>query len=206
MADNKTASLTVLGGPLAGTLSASCRRAGRSRSAPRPTRRSTSTCSAVSPYHARVVVDAGRVTVHDTGSSRTVHVNDNAIGPRGDGAAQRRHPLARRSGRRRSRDAPVHPARSARPRPRSRRPGVLSSGATPTPEIETVALWATEPPADDPAARDAGSKTQSQRAAAALGEPIAMAFEDEAVVVSAGRGPRAGSRSASEPPAERGHG
>ena len=37
----------------------------------------------MSPYHARIVVEADRVTIHDTGAARSLHVNDNAIEPGG---------------------------------------------------------------------------------------------------------------------------
>src|SRR5512137_637973 len=82
MVDTKTASLTVLGGPLAGTrcvlpdagtltLGSS---AGSGLGLDLPT---------VSPFHARIVVEDGRVTVHDTGATRRVHVNDNPLEPGG---------------------------------------------------------------------------------------------------------------------------
>ena len=146
MVDNKTASLTVLGGPLAG---AQCElpESGTLTIGSSPDSSLYLDLLAVSPYHARVVVDAGRVSVHDTGSSRTVHVNDNAIGPEG---------TELRNGDILWLGAPgddevvmlqcILPKRAAAPTLTP--PGVLTSGATPTPEIETVALWAREPPAD----------------------------------------------------------
>jgi len=143
MADNKTASLTVLGGPLAGTQS-ELPESGTLTIGSSPGSSLYLDLPAVSPYHARVVIDAGRISVHDTGSSRTVHVNDNVIGPEG---------TELRNGDILWLGAPgdddvvmlqcILPRRAAAPTLTP--PGVLSSGATPTPEIETVALWATEP-------------------------------------------------------------
>ena len=78
MSEAKAASLTVLGGPLAGlrqvlpesgTLTIGSSR-GSGLQIDLPT---------VSPYHARIVVEDDQVTVHDTGSTRVVHVNDNPL-------------------------------------------------------------------------------------------------------------------------------
>jgi len=132
MADNKTASLTVLGGPLAGTL-CELPESGTLTIGSSPDSTLYLDLLAVSPFHARVVVDAGRVSVHDTGSSRTVHVNDNAIGPEG---------TELRNGDILWLGAPgddevvmlqcILPKRAATPTLTP--PGALSSGATPTPE------------------------------------------------------------------------
>jgi len=142
MADNKTASLTVLGGPLAGTQS-ELPESGTLTIGSSPDSSLYLDLPAVSPYHARIVIGAGRITAHDTGSSRTVHVNDNAIGPEG---------TELRNGDILWLGAPgdddvvmmqcILPRTGAAPTP----PGTGSTGATPTPDIETVALWATEAP------------------------------------------------------------
>ena len=168
MADNKTASLTVLGGPLAG---AQCElpESGTLTIGSSPDSTLYLDLLAVSPFHARVVVDAGRITVHDTGSSRTVHVNDNAIGPEG---------TELRNGDILWLGAPgddevvmlqcILPKRTAPPTLTP--PGVLSSGATPTPEIETVALWATETATETPAGAEAETATETEAATEAATE------------------------------------
>src|SRR5512139_2153462 len=78
----KTACLVVLGGPLTGTRcvlpeSGTVTVGSAEGSTLRldlPT---------VSPYHARIEVQAGRVTIHDTGAERELHVNDNPLEPGG---------------------------------------------------------------------------------------------------------------------------
>jgi pSer/pThr/pTyr-binding forkhead associated (FHA) protein len=139
MADNKTASLTVLGGPLAGTQT-DLPDKGTLTIGSSPDSTLYLDLLAVSPFHARVVVDAGRVTVHDTGSSRPVHVNDSAVGSEG---------MELRNGDILWLGAPgddevvmlqcILPKRVDTPA-LTPPPGALSSGAIPTPEIETVAL------------------------------------------------------------------
>ena len=73
MAETKNPSLTVLGGPLAGT-QCSLPEDGTFTIGSAPGSSLYLDLPGVSPYHARVVVLDGKVTVHDTGSSRTVHV------------------------------------------------------------------------------------------------------------------------------------
>jgi len=168
MADNKTASLTVLGGPLAGT-QADLPESGTLTIGSSAESSLYLDLPAVSPYHARVVVEAGRITVHDTGSLRTVHVNDNVIGPEG---------TELRNGDILWLGAPgdddvvmlqcILPKRAAAPAITP--PGMLASGATPTPEIETVALWATEAPSQamaDAIAEAAALETDDSEAAPA---------------------------------------
>ena len=141
MADTKTASLTVLGGPLAG---AQCvlPESGTLTIGSSPGSSLYLDLPAVSPFHARVLVEEGRVTVHDTGSSRTVHVNDNAIGPEG---TELRNGDILWLGAPGDEDVVmlqcILPKRAPLVTPL---PPELSSGATPTPEIETMALWATK--------------------------------------------------------------
>lgn len=173
MADHKTASLTVLGGPLAG---ARCDlpESGTLSIGSAPDSSLYLDIPVVSPFHARVVVEGGRVTVHDTGSVRTVHVNDNAIGQEGaelkngdilwlgspgdEDVVMLQCILPKR--------APLTPPGMVPPGmvppgltppgPALTPPGLTGSGATPTPEIETVALWATETATGTPAEDEPG--------------------------------------------------
>ncbi len=165
MADIKTASLTVLGGPLAGT-QCELPESGTLTIGSSPGSSLYLDLPAVSPYHARVVVEAGLITVHDTGSSRTVHVNDNAIGAAG---------TELRNGDILWLGAPgdddvvmiqcILPKRAAAAALLS--PGIFASAATPTPEIETVALWATE--------------AASQVVSETMADPAAV--EDDTIVI-----------------------
>jgi FHA domain len=138
----KKASLTVLVGPLtgmhcvlphSGTITIG--------SAPGSTFRLDT--PAVSPYHARVVVEEGRITVHETGSERHLHVNDDPLDvdgtvlnngdilwlgpPGGDDVVMLQ--------------CSVPSAAEARRVPKPAESGPIA----PTPDIETQALWATEP-------------------------------------------------------------
>jgi hypothetical protein len=109
----------------------------------------------VSPYHARIVVDAGRVSAHDTGSARALHVNDNPLEPGGtvlrngdilwlgapgeDDVVMLQCILPRR---------PVEA-----PSPDTVRAAAATPpAATPTPEVETMALWAVGPGSSAPSA------------------------------------------------------
>src|SRR5512144_491292 len=78
MADAKKASLTVLGGPLAG---ARCVLPDGGIVSVGSAEGSTLRLDlpGVSPFHARIVVEHGTVTVFETGASRRVHVNDNPV-------------------------------------------------------------------------------------------------------------------------------
>lgn len=176
MADNNTASLTVLGGPLAGTQCA-LPQSGTLTIGSSPDSSLYLDLLAVSPYHARVVVEGGRITVHDTGSSRTVHVNDNPIGAEG---------TELRNGDILWLGAPgdddvvmlqcILPKRAVTPP--FLPPGLPVPAATPTPEIETVALWATE----------TATETPAETAPESVEEPKAAAFEapvEDSVAVSA---------------------
>jgi FHA domain len=146
MAESKTPSLTVLGGPLAGT-QCSLPEDGTFTIGSAPGSSLYLDLPGVSPYHARVVVAGTRVTVHDTGSSRTVHVNDNALDREGtelrngdilwlgvpgeEDVVMMQCILPRRA----PAPAPVAPPEPAEP---------PAEAAEPTPDIETVALWAHE--------------------------------------------------------------
>ena len=78
----KTASLTVLGGPLAGTRCV-LPETGTVTIGSAPDSTLPLDLPTVSPFHARIEVEAGRVTVHDTGADRELHVNDNPLEPGG---------------------------------------------------------------------------------------------------------------------------
>ena len=148
MTDTKTASLTVLGGPLAGRRCA-LPESGTVTVGSSPGSVLVLDLPKVSPHHARITVDAGRVTVHDTGAARPVHVNDNPLDPGGtvlrngdivwlgtpgeDDVVMLQCILPRR---------PAEPPSAAT---------VPAPFAVPTPEIETVALWAVGPESSAPA-------------------------------------------------------
>jgi hypothetical protein len=150
----KTASLTVLGGAFAGTRCA-LPDSGTVTigSAEGSTLRLD--LATVSPYHARIEVAAGRVTVHDTGAERALHVNDNPLEPGGtvlrngdilwlgapgeEDVVMLQCILPRRPV-----EAPAPaPEPPAPPEPRAAPslPATTPGPATPTPEVETQALW-----------------------------------------------------------------
>ena len=159
MAEAKKASLTVLGGPLAGTRTLLPDDA-------EVTIGSSEECAlcleieTVSPTHARLVTEGGQITVFATGAERPLHVNDSAVGP--EGSALRNGDILW-LGTPGEDDVvmlqcilPRRPAAAPRPEP------ATSGPAQPTPDIETTALWAqsTEEPAAEqapvfPAAEDA---------------------------------------------------
>src|SRR5262245_47197518 len=163
---DKTASLTVLGGPLAGT-QCPLPEDGIFTIGSAPGSTLYLDLPAVSPYHARIVVEGGRITVFDTGSSRTVHVNDNALDREGtelrngdilwlgvpgeEDVVMMQCILPRHAG------APVTPPPPA-------------AAPTPTPEIETVALWAHERKAEaaSEAADDAAAAADAAAEAASV--------------------------------------
>jgi hypothetical protein len=170
----KTASLTVLGGPFAGTRCALPESGtvtvgsgeGSTLRLDLPT---------VSPYHARIEVSAGRVTVHDTGAERALHVNDNPLEPGGtvlrngdilwlgapgeDDVVMLQCILPRRPV-----EAPPPPREQ--PAPAAEMPSLLATPtgpATPTPEVETQALWSsTDEPPSPPAPRVAAEPVREE--------------------------------------------
>ena len=79
MADSKRPSLTVLGGPMAGT------RFVIDESFETVVLGADETCDfrlalpGVAPIHARLVVEASGVSIHDAGSDGGLHVNDNPV-------------------------------------------------------------------------------------------------------------------------------
>ena len=155
MAETKSAALTVLGGPFAGTRCVLPESGTVTLgSAPGSTLRLD--LPTVSPYHARIVVEAGRVTVHETGAERALHVNDNPLEPGGtvlrngdilwlgapgeDDVVMLQCILPRGS--------VVAPSPdTVRAEPGAPPPPPV---ATPTPEVETMALWAVGPEAASP--------------------------------------------------------
>lgn len=138
MAEAKKASLTVLGGPLAGTRTLLPDDA-------EVTIGSSEECAlcleqpSVSAVHARLVTQGGQITVFATGAERPLHVNDSPVAggglplrngdilwlgtPGEDDVVMLQCILPRR------------PAASASPEPPEVAP------APPTPDIETTALW-----------------------------------------------------------------
>jgi hypothetical protein len=159
----KTASLTVLGGPFAGTRCVL------------PESGTVTVGSAldstlqldlptVSPFHARIEVESGRVTVHDTGADRALHVNDNPLEPGGTvlrngdilwlGTPGEDDVVMLQCC---CRGAPSVDAVPVEP------DASPSAAATPTPEVETMALWTVGPGAASPSVpRVAAEPVQEQ--------------------------------------------
>jgi hypothetical protein len=208
MAD-KTASLTVLGGPFAGTRCALPESGtitlgsaeGSTLRLDLPT---------VSPYHARIEVSAGRVTVHDTGAERALHVNDNPLEPGGTvlrngdilwlGAPGEEDVVMLQC------ILPRRPVEAALPRAEEpAAPSLLATTpgpAIPTPEVETQALWsspgeaealpspdeAAEPIREEPAAEEVPAEvvpaTAPETAAEGAPERAPEKVPDEDLVVA----------------------
>ena len=153
MAETTSASLTVLGGPLAGTRCV-LPESGTVTLGSAPGSNLRLDLPTVSPYHARIVVDAGRVSAHDTGAARALHVNDNPLEPGGtvlrngdilwlgapgeDDVVMLQCILPRR------------PVEAPSPDSVRASPGASPAAATPTPEVETMALWAVGPGSSSP--------------------------------------------------------
>src|SRR5262245_42663173 len=135
---DKTASLTVLGGPLAGT-HCPLPEDGTVTIGSAPGSTLYLDLPAVSPYHARVVVEGGRITVHDTGSARTVHINDNPLEREG---TELRNGDILWLGRPGEEDVVMMQCILPRRTPTSPTGAAPAAAPAPTPEIETVALWA----------------------------------------------------------------
>jgi pSer/pThr/pTyr-binding forkhead associated (FHA) protein len=155
MAETKSASLTVLGGPFAGTRCV-LPESGTVTLGSAPGSGLRLDLPTVSPYHARIVVEDGSVTVHDTGASRALHVNDNPLEP--DGTVLRNGDILW-LGSPGEDDVvmlqcilPRRPVVAPSPRTLRAEPVVSPppAAATPTPEIETTALWAERPDAASP--------------------------------------------------------
>jgi hypothetical protein len=137
----KTASLTVLGGPFAGTRCA-LPESGSVTIGSAPGSTLQIDLPGVSPFHARIEVEAGRVTVHDTGAERELHVNDNPLEP---GGTVLRNGDILWLGVPGEEDVvmlqcvlPRRPAEAPSP---AAEPPAAPGPATPTPEVETQALW-----------------------------------------------------------------
>jgi hypothetical protein len=194
MAETKTASLIVLGGPLAGTRCV-LPQSGTLTLGSAPGSDLCLDLPTVSPYHARVVVEADRVSVHDTGAARGLHVNDNPLEP---GGAVLRNGDILWLGAPGEDDVvmlqcilPRRPAEA--PSPETVRVSPVESPGpavtTPTPEIETTALWAVGPESSPsvPGVADASAREETvgfeQTLAILAG--TASPPEDEAVVIEA---------------------
>ncbi len=198
----KTASLTVLGGPLAGTRCV-LPESGSVTIGSAPGSILRLDLPTVIPYHARIAVEAGRVTVHDTGAERELHVNDNPLEPGGtvlrngdilwlgapgeDDVVMLQCILPRR---------PVEAAAPATVPAAPALPPGSPSPATPTPEVETVALWAAGPEAPaaprvaaepvrvEPTGTEETMAIQAEAAAPAEPAPASEPPEDEALVIA----------------------
>jgi hypothetical protein len=132
--------------------------------------------STVSPYHARIEVAGGRVTVHDTGAERALHVNDNPLeaggtvlrngdilwlgAPGEEDVVMLQCILPRRTA-----EAPApapEPAPAFEPAAAPEAPPSLlattTGPVTPTPDIETQALWSFAGTPEEPATPWAGSE------------------------------------------------
>ena len=195
MADTKAASLTVLGGPLAGTRCVLPESGSVTVGSDAGSTLYLDLAS-VSPFHARIDVEEGRLTVHGTGVGPELHVNDNPVDPEGtvlrngdilwlgspgdDDVVMLQCVLPRR------------PAAAAVP---ATRPAVAP--ATPTPEVETVALWAVGQEPRSPSLADvvaesvAEGKSDSEATAilseeATLAESALVAPPEEESLVMAG--------------------
>jgi hypothetical protein len=204
MAEVKKASLTVLGGPLAGTRTLLPDDA-------EVTIGSSEECAlcleipTVSPVHARLVMEGGQITVFGVGAERPLHVNDSPVGPQGTGL---------RNGDILWLGTPgeddvvmlqcILPRRPAAPAPAEAAPPEAPGAAAPTPQIETTALWTGAPSEEAPPAPSGEEATAilpdegpaapppaAEPGAAPADEPVFLAFgeeqqsreEDEAVVV-----------------------
>jgi hypothetical protein len=199
----KTASLTVLGGAFAGTRCAL------------PDSGTVTIGSAegstlrldlptVSPYHARIEVAAGRVTVHDTGAERALHVNDNPLEPGGTvlrngdilwlGAPGEEDVVMLQC------ILPRRPVEAPAPAPEPPAPPgspaapplpVATPGpATPTPEVETQALWASAGEAEaEPEAPDVVAEVVPARAPETVAEGVPEPAAEGAAERAPGRAP-----------------
>jgi hypothetical protein len=195
MSEAKAASLTVLGGPLAG-LRQVLPESGTLTIGSSPGSGLQLDLPSVSPYHARVVVQEDRVTVHDTGSTRVVHVNDNPLerggtvlrngdilwlGPPGEDDVVMLQCILPRRPTASPATVPATPASPALAPP---------GQATPTPEIETMALWtpsaeAALPPVPRVAAAPVPEEpTGYEETMAIVPESLRDATEDELVVAA----------------------
>ena len=170
MAETKNPSLTVLGGPLAGT-QCSLPEDGTFTIGSAPGSSLYLDLPGVSPYHARVVVQDGKVTVHDTGSSRTVHVNDNALDREG---TELRNGDILWLGVPGEEDVVMMQCILPRRAPTAAPPPLEppAEAAAPTPEIETVALWAHEKKAEAVSEVAASEHSALDEAAAAAAESV----------------------------------
>jgi hypothetical protein len=169
----KTASLTVLGGPLAGTRCV-LPEAGTVTIGSAPGSLLHLDLPTVSPFHARILVQDGRVTVHDTGAERTVHVNDNPLEPGGTLLRNGDIVWLGLPG-----EDDVVMLQCILPRqPAPATPVVL---ATPTPEVETTALWTV---GSEPSPPREAAEIPPGAASPGEASPASEPPEDEALVIA----------------------
>ena len=193
MADTKSASLTVLGGPLAG---ARCvlPESGAVTVGSEVGSTLRLDLPSVSPSHARILVEAGRVTVYGTGLGREVHVNDNPVGS--DGTVLRNGDILWLGS---PGEDDVVMLQCVLPRRREAPSPATMPAAAPTPEVETAALWAVGPDSPAQSLVDVAAESVAEATteapeetmailpdeAAPAGEaPMAVSWEDERLVVA----------------------
>lgn len=194
MADTKTASLTVLGGSLAG---ARCvlPESGAVTVGSEVGATLRLDLPSVSPSHARILVEAGRVTVYGTGVGREVHVNDNPVGS--DGTVLRNGDILWLGS---PGEDDVVMLQCVLPRRPAEAPSPATvPAAAPTPEVETVALWAVGPESPGQSLADVAAESVAEATTAASDEtmailpeeatpageaPTAVSWEDERLVVA----------------------
>ena len=149
----------------------------------------------VSPYHARIVVEGDRVSVHDTGSARALHVNDNPLEPEGtvlrngdilwlgapgeDDVVMLQCILPDRRV-----EAPSPETMPAAP------DAPPSPAATPTPEVETMALWAQGSGSSSPSVPRVAAEPVKEEATGfeetmAIGPGASSPLKDEDLIVEA---------------------
>ena len=181
MADEKQSSLTVLGGPLAGSQSSLPTKGVVTIGAAADCTFQLSIPS-VSPLHARVVVEDGHATVETIDTARPLHINDN---PLAEGSVELRNGDILWLGAPGEEDVVMlqcilPPVPEATP------------AAAPTPEVETQALWTTPAAGEASPPEEGGEATVAfvpesspEAAAPAAGEagddePLIIAFDGSA--------------------------
>ena len=138
MADPKQASLTVLGGPLAGSQVSLPEDGVVTIGAAADCSFQLSTPS-VSPLHARLVLEHGRATVYPTDAERPLHINDTPLS--GESATLRNGDILW-LGAPGEEDVVMLQCILASSPEEAAPPGPAPTA--PTPEVETQALWSSE--------------------------------------------------------------
>lgn len=182
MADTNTASLTVLGGPLAGARCVLPERGaitvgsevGSTLRLDLPT---------VSPTHARILVEGGRVSVYGTGAGREIHVNDNPV--EAGGTVLRNGDILWLGS---PGDDDVVMLQCVLPRRPSAVPTPVivpdAPPATPTPHIETVALWTGGPESPAQSLADVAAESVAEGTPPSAEQPMAVSLDEESLVVA----------------------